>query len=262
MTREAATRRLLLPLLAVALAGCAGTADEPDTTVRVFAAASLGDSFAELEQQFEHDHPGVDVQLNLAGSSSLVEQILAGAPADVFAAADEPTMERAVDAGAVQADPQPFATNVLTLVTPPDNPAGISDSGDLAASGPSVLDQTAADDVTLVVCAPQVPCGHATQALARDAGVELSPASEESSVTDVLGKVTSGEADAGLVYVTDALSAGDAVRSVEIENADAAVNTYPIAVLDSAPPPARDFVDFVRSETGCDTLQSFGFGAP
>lgn len=222
-------------------------------TLTVFAAASLGEAFEELADGFEAEHPGVDVQYNFAGSSSLVEQILAGAPAEVFASANEANMDKAGDEAT---GPTPFATNVLTLVTPPDNPAGIES-----------LEDAAADGVKLVVCAPQVPCGDATVTVAEDAGVELSPVSEESQVTDVLGKVTSGEADAGLVYVTDATGAGDAVHTVELENADAAVNLYPISVLAASEQTgqttlAQAFVDHVLSEDGQTLLAEYGFGRP
>jgi molybdate transport system substrate-binding protein len=249
-------RRALLALTAastLALTGCAGDAAADDVTLTVFAAASLSGTFEEIGEQFEAEHPGVRVQFNVAGSSSLVEQIRAGAPADVFASADEPTMDRAVDADAVSGGPRPFATNVLTLVTPPDNPAGIASLQDAAAGG-----------VNLVGCAPQVPCGNATVALARDAGVTLTPVSEESSVTDVLGKVISGEADAGLVYVTDAIGAGDAVHTVALEDAEAAVNTYPIATLAGAEHAelADTFVEYVLGAQGQQVLRDDGFGRP
>ena len=249
-------RRALLALTAastLALTGCAGDAAADDVTLTVFAAASLSGAFEEIGDQFEAEHPGVQVQFNMAGSSSLVEQIRAGAPADVFASADEPTMDRAVEADAVSGAPRPFATNVLTLVTPPDNPAGIASLQDAAAEG-----------VNLVVCAPQVPCGNATVALARDAGITLTPVSEESSVTDVLGKVTSGEADAGLVYATDATGAGDAVHTVALEDAEAAVNTYPIASLAEAEHAelAEAFVEYVLGAQGQQVLKDDGFGRP
>lgn len=247
----------VLALATLALTACGSSTADPaatgaaeETTLTVFAAASLGDSFEELADGFEAEHEGVEVEYNFAGSSSLVEQILAGAPADVFASANEATMDQA---GEEAVGPVSFATNVLTLVTPPDNPAGIASLEDAAAAG-----------VKLVVCAPQVPCGDATLTVAEDAGVELSPVSEESQVTDVLGKVTSGEADAGLVYVTDATGAGEDVHTVALENAAAAVNAYPISVLNSSEQPelAQAFVDHVLSEDGQELLEGHGFGRP
>nr|WP_255459658.1 molybdate ABC transporter substrate-binding protein [Micrococcus sp. TA1] len=264
------TVRARLPALLVLAAasapvmtGCAGGSaaqDVPaqdtataDVTLTVFTAASLSDAFEQIGEDFEAEHPGVTVRFNVAGSSDLVQQVIAGAPADVFAPADVPTMDRAVGAGAVSGTPRPFATNVLTLVTPPDNPAGIASLADAAAEG-----------VNLVACAPQVPCGQATAALARASGLALDPVSEESSVTDVLGKVTSGEADAGLVYVTDAARAGDAVRTVDLEHARSAVNTYPIAALAEAehPGPADAFVEHVLGAQGQEVLGHAGFGHP
>jgi molybdate transport system substrate-binding protein len=136
---------------------------------------------------------------------------------------------------------------------PPSNPAGVTSLADLAEP-----------DVKTVVCAPQVPCGTATVAVERAAGVTISPVSEESSVTDVLGKVTSGEADAGLVYVTDVEAAGDSVEGVPFAESDQAVNTYPIApVADTANPGvARAFVALVTGEVGQGVLRAAGFGAP
>ncbi len=244
----------------VVLTGCSAPSSgsaESGTTLTVFVAASLGDSFEELAAGFELENPGVEVEYNVAGSSALAEQILAGAPADVFASADEPSMDTVVTAGENSAEPEPFATNVLTLVTPANT------------SGITSLEDAAAEGVKLVVCAPQVPCGRAALALAEDAGVELSPVSEEASVTDVLGKVTSGEADAGLVYVTDALGAGQSVNAIELENAGSAVNTYPITVLNAAAQNgpehlelAQRFVDYVVSEEGQSVLEADGFGTP
>ncbi|NUL48522.1 molybdate ABC transporter substrate-binding protein [Cellulosimicrobium funkei] len=271
----------------VVLAGCApapsgtgspGSTDssggaDASTTLTVFAAASLGESFEELADGFEQQNPGIEVEYNIAGSSSLAEQIVAGAPADVFASADEPNMDSIVAADENSGEPKPFATNVLRLVTPADVPA----------TSPSItsLEDAAAEGVKLVICAPQVPCGRAALDVAEDAGVELSPVSEEASVTDVLGKVTSGEADAGLVYATDALragagagasagtGAGESVRAIELENATSAVNTYPITVLNAAaengpehPVLAQRFVDYVLSEHGQSVLEADGFGAP
>ena len=136
---------------------------------------------------------------------------------------------------------------------PPSNPAGVSDFADLAKP-----------DVKTVICAAQVPCGAATSTVEKATGVTISPVSEESSVTDVLGKVTSGEADAGLVYVTDVEAAGDSVTGIDFPEADQAVNTYPIApVTDTANPAvAEAFVDFVTGEVGQGVLRDAGFGSP
>ncbi|UGT52614.1 molybdate ABC transporter substrate-binding protein [Nocardia asteroides] len=237
-----------LVLLTVSACGSDDSASED--TLTVFAAASLKNVFTGLEPEFEAANPGVDVRFSFAGSSDLAAQLLAGAPADVFAAADQPTMDKVVRGGRITAAPTTFATNVLTLVTAPGNPKGITGIDDLA-------------DATFVVCAPQVPCGRATQQVAQAAGTELRPASEESSVADVLTKVTSGQADAGLVYVTDATGAGAKVSTVPIAQAAAAVNTYPIAVVaDSKQPAAAKFTEFIIGPTGRNALAAAGFGAP
>lgn len=236
-------------MVASALSGCAADAGAKETGLTVFAAASLNEVFEDIAADFESQHEGVEVTFSFAGSSDLVSQLEAGAPADVFASANEAQMDRAVELGVVAGASALFATNTLTLVTPADNPAGISSLAQAATS-------------SLVICAPQVPCGAATQAMAEASGIVLQPVSEENSVTDVLGKVTSGQADAGLVYVTDAIRAGDTVHVVDIAESDAVVNHYPIAAVDDDDALAQDFVDFVLSDRSQDRLRATGFGAP
>ena len=253
--------RVLLAAVGVAfLAGCGGGGDaaggegaaEP-RVLNVFAAASLTDVFTALEGRFETENPGVEVRLNFGGSSDLAQQIVNGAPADVFAAANESTMRTVADAGLVDGQPTVFATNVLQIATPPGNPKGVASFADLARP-----------DVTVVVCAPQVPCGSATERIEQATGVALSPVSEEPDVRSVLGKVETGNADAGLVYVTDVRSAGGAVEGVSFPESDRAVNSYPIAALTDAPEPelARSFVELVTGEFGRKTLEDAGFGTP
>ncbi len=221
--------------------------------VTVFAAASLKSTFTELGAQFQKDNPGTTVTFNFAGSSDLVAQLTQGAPADVFASADTKNMTKAVDAGLLTGDPVNFASNTLTIVTPPGNPKGIASFADLAKPGTQV-----------VVCAPQVPCGSATEKVEQATGVALTPVSEESAVTDVLGKVTSGQADAGLVYVTDAQGAGDKVTAIPFPESSGAVNTYPIAVLNESTnlAAAQKFVDLVTGPQGQEVLAAAGFAAP
>lgn len=256
-------RRFLGAIAAVAamsvVAACGSdngddAADTPEeVTLTVFAAASLTDTFTQLGEQFEADNEGVSVEFNFAGSSDLVAQIQSGSPADVFASADEKNMTKATDDDLVDGAPQLFAANTLQIVTPPGNPKGIESFDDLAG-----------DDVTLVICAPEVPCGAATKTVEENTGVTLSPASEESAVTDVLAKVTSGEADAGLVYITDAVGAGDAVESISFPEAAEAVNDYPIATLANSEHGdiAQRFVDFVLSDEGQEVLGEAGFVRP
>ncbi len=242
----------LLALTACGSADGQGTAGNGRTLI-VFAAASLTGTFTELGERFEADHPGVEVRFNFGGSSDLVTQIRGGAPADVFASADTATMAALTQDDLAAQDPQDFASNTLAIVTPSDNPEGIAGLADLARPG-----------VDLVVCAPQVPCGRAAVTVAEAAGITLEPVSEEQSVKDVLAKVTVGEAEAGLVYVTDAKAAGDDVLAITFPETTAAVNTYPItAVRDSDNADlAAAFVDLVLSTTGQDVLAAAGFGAP
>lgn len=250
MKRSTAVTALAVASLALSACGGSGDGDPEETTLRVAAAASLTDAFEELAATYEEQHDGVQVELQFAGSSDLAAQIDNGADLDVFASADPENMDKVGDAAT---DPTVFATNVLTIVTEPGNPEGVSGLKDLESK-----------DLSVVVCAPQVPCGNATQELTHAQGVDLAPASEESKVTDVLAKVTSGEADAGLVYVTDATTAGDDVEAVETKGADEVVNEYPITVLKDSPnaQEARDFVDLVTSDAGQKVLEERGFGTP
>lgn len=241
-------------------AGCTGEgtssgggATEVSGEITVYAAASLQSTFTELGRQFESVHPGTEVTFTFAGSSDLATQLSQGAPGDVFAAADRTTMSTAIDAGVIAGDASDFATNTLTIVTAPGNPLGIESLADLADPAAQV-----------VLCAPRVPCGAATSRVESVSGVDIAPVSEESSVTDVLGKVTSGQADAGLVYVTDALSAGDRVAVIDFPESADAVNTYPIAtVADSSNrATAEAFVSLVVGPQGQQVLTDAGFRVP
>lgn len=244
----------------VAAASCGGSgadaheSSDDGRTLTVFAAASLHEAFEELGDSFEDAHPDVKVDLSFAGSTDLVAQIQGGAPADVFASADENTMATLTQEGLVADGPPIMATNTLTIVTAPDNPHRVRDLTDLA--GPD------ADDLSVVTCAEQVPCGAATARVQDHAGVSITPVSEENSVTDVLGKVRSGQADAGLVYVTDAVAADGDVERVDFPQAAEVVNAYPVGVLEDTGDPelAQGFVDFVTSEQGQGVLAEAGFG--
>jgi molybdate transport system substrate-binding protein len=245
------------------LAGCAststgsgsgsGSTNAADQTLTVFAAASLKDTFTELATEFERSHPGVTVSLNFAGSSDLVSQVTEGAPADVVAFADDKNMARLTDAKLIDGTPEPFASNTLEIAVPPGNPAGVASFQDLADP-----------DSRVVVCAAQVPCGAATAKIEQITGISLSPVSEESAVTDVLGKVSSGEADAGLVYVTDVEAAGDGVEGITFPESSEAVNTYPIGIVATTAMPdlAAEFADLVTGADGQKILAAAGFAKP
>ncbi|WP_062950550.1 molybdate ABC transporter substrate-binding protein [Brachybacterium sp. sponge] len=239
--------------LTAAACGSGGSAEDPaaaPVTLHVFAAASLQEPFEELGEQFEAEHEDVTVEFSFAGSSTLVEQIQQGAPADVFASADTKNMDKLTDAGLEAEPPVDFTTNTLRIAVPAGNPAGVTDLASLTG------------DLNLVVCAPEVPCGAATTTVEEAAGLEFQPVSEEQSVTDVLNKVTSGEADAGLVYVTDVEKAGDAVEGIDFPEAQEAVNTYPITTVDGSANPelGQEFVDLVTGEEGREILAGYGFG--
>ena len=245
-------------LLLVTLAGCSDdardrTGDGPERTLQVYAAASLQNAFTEIGKRFEDANDGVTVTFTFGGSSDLVAQIEQGAPADVFASADTANMDKAVKARVVGGVPQNFASNTLEIVTPPGNPAHIESLSDLTSRGTKV-----------VVCAPEVPCGAAAARVEKAAGLTIKPVSEEQSVTDVLGKVISGEADAGLVYVTDVLGAGAKVHGVTFPESRRAVNTYPIASLRGADDEtlAAYFTDYVVGPEGQSVLSTYGFQKP
>lgn len=225
----------------------------PTGSITVFAAASLQRTFTELGKQYEQQHPGTTVTFSFAGSSDLVSQVRNGAPADVFASADEANMAKLASTDLATGWPRDFATNTLEIAVAPGNPEHVQDLRDLAAS-----------DLQVVTCAAPVPCGAATAEVERAAGIELRPVSEEQSVTDVLGKVESGQADAGVVYVTDVQGSGGKVDGVPFAESSEAVNTYPIGVLreSSNPELAASFAAYVRSDAGRKVLSDAGFGAP
>ncbi len=248
MSRQ--SRRLASAALIGALLPLAGCADDESTTLQVLAAASLTDVFTELGEQFEADHDGVEVEFSFGSSTDLAEQAADDAPGDVLATADETSMTIAEDAGAVD-NPATFATNVLVIVAPPDNPAGIATVDDL-------------EGATWVRCADDVPCGRVALAVLEDAGVVAEPASLEEDVRSTLDKVISGEADAGLVYASDAVAAGDDVAAIPIEGAEAQLTSYFIDALDQSEDGdlADDWVELVTGPEGQAALTGAGFTLP
>lgn len=279
-SRRGARRRSLGAFAAaiVMLAGCGSTVDAADSapadsatpaaasgesprpasdsadlsgTLTVFAAASLKAGFDRLRTDFLRQHPAVDFpEINYDGSSTLVEQLEQGAPADVFASADEKNMDKVASLVTGRAD---FASNTLRIAVAPGNPKNITSLADLARAG-----------VVTVICAPHVPCGAAAHRALDAAGVGLKPASEEQNVTAVLTKVASGDADAGLVYATDVESSGGTVEGVDFPQAAKAVNVYPIAALADSKnqAAARAFIDLVTGDAGHQILAAAGFGQP
>ncbi len=272
MTR---TLRLLLALVAallLSLTACGGGDDTRDDNsgsgsaaateadplsgdLTIFAAASLTDVFTELGEQFEADHPDVEVTdfLNFGPSSGLATQITEGAPADVFASANTTQMDVVADAGNTEAEPEVFVENVLQIAVPVGNPAGITG-----------IDDFANPDLTLAICAAEVPCGAAAATVFEAAGITPSVDSLEEDVRAALTKVELGEVDAALVYVTDVVAAGDTVEGIDFPEIEEAVNSYPIATLAEAPNPdaATAWVEFILSDDAAAVFEEAGFRIP
>ena len=239
--------------LLLALTGCSsdtkttGTNSSMiETTITVFAASSLTETFTELGKQFEVANPGTKVTFSFAASSTLAEQIVAGAPADVFASASKKSME-----AAAQQIPTSnvFTSNRVVVAFPSDKPlATVSDLDD--------------PTVKWVQCDHQVPCGSAADAALEADGVTGVPISLEPDVKSVAGKLTALEVDAAIIYATDVKSAGGKFASIEFSNIEKATTKYPIGVTLSANAKAQAFVDFVMSEAGQKVLRDAGFGSP
>ena len=225
---------------------------EPQGTLVVFAAASLAETFDQVETKVERLYPKLDVVMNYGGSAGLATQIVEGAPADVFVSASAAAMEPIVNAG-LTAHPVDLATNSLMIAVPPGNPGGVS-----------TLDDFTRSDLAIALCAVEVPCGALAERVLDTAGVVASVDSYEQDVTAVLTKLELDEVDAGLVYRTDVLAAGDRVEGITFPGADDATTLYQYAVVGSAPNPTAGsaFTMYLRSEWMRDLLKEAGFGAP
>ncbi len=230
-----------------------GTAGTVKGVVTVFAASSLTDVFATLDEQFRRQHRGTTVRFNFGSSSALAQQVASGAPADVFAAASPATMQVAVEGKAVSGTPTEFARNRLMIAVPAGNPGRVRALRDFA-------------DVrrTFALCAPQVPCGAASATAFAAAGVRPAPDSLERDVRAALSRVRLGEVDAALVYRTDISAARRQVEGIDFPEAARAINPYQIAVLDGAPndDAAQAFVRLLLSPVGQRILRDAGFDAP
>lgn len=233
-----------------ASAGASGGTGKATGKVTVLAAASLQKAFEEIEKTVEKDNPGLDVTFDFQGSQTLVSSLSEGNEADVLATADEPTMNKAVEQKLVGKRTE-FATNVPTLIVPKGNPANVKGI------------DSSLDNAKLVICVETAPCGNAAKELAKAYNVTLNPVSEEQKVTDVRTKVESGEADAGVVYKTDAVAAKDKVDEITIDN-KGVVNHYPIAqtAKPSNPEAAQVFINAITSKSGQEILAKYGFGKP
>jgi molybdate transport system substrate-binding protein len=254
-------RRLVLAALVVAgitTASCGGD-DAPQTstsgggatgTVTVFAASSLTEAFTAMGEAFQVENPAAVVTFNFAGSGDLVTQINEGAPADVFASADDANMTKLTDAGGNAGAPVVIARNTFEIIVGPGNPKGITGLADLAEP-----------DLIVVLCADTVPCGKGAATVLANAGVTVTPKSFEEKVKGVVTKVTAGEADAGIVFSTDVVAARDAAEGVAIADDVNVISNYPIVVTQNAPNAvaARAFVDFVAAAAGQAILAKYGF---
>lgn len=247
-------RKLAVLVLLLPLAACGGGGGEAAEgggggQLTVLAAASLTDVFGDLATPFEEEHD-TDVVFSFGSSTDLAEQVADGAPGDALATADETSMQLAEDAG-VTGEVETFATNVLTIVVPKGNPAGIESLDDLA-------------DATWVRCSDEVPCGKVALAVLEANDVTAEPVSLEEDVRATLDKVVSGEADAGLVYATDAVAAADDVDAVEIPGAEDELTSYSVTTLEQSQDAdlAADWVTWVTSDEGQAILRDAGFGSP
>ena len=257
MTRSTLTRRKVsggsaLVLVLLAPAGCGGDPESGDggrAELTVLAASSLTDVYEELATSFEEDNDA-EVSFSFGSSTDLAAQAADGAPGDVLSTADEVSMQSAEDAG-VTGEVVEFAGNVMVLVTPAGNPAGIDSIDDL-------------EGTTWVRCADEVPCGRVAEAVLEDNSVAAEPASLEDDVRATLDKVVSGEADAGLVYASDAVAAGDDVETVEIPGAEEQLTSYFTTTLEQSESPelAQSWVDLVTSDEGRQALVDAGFDLP
>jgi molybdate transport system substrate-binding protein len=247
-----------------AVAGCSGTGPSSSGsppaagsggskgTITVLAASSLTGAFTTLGKQFESAHPGDTVKFSFGPSSGLAQQITSGAPADVFASASTTNMQQVVSAGDA-GTPTNFVKNIMEVAVPPANPGRVSSLKDLAKSS-----------VKVAVCQSQVPCGAVAAKVFSNAGITVKPVTQEPDVKSVLTKVELGDVDAGMVYVTDVLSAGNKVKGVTIPASDNASTTYPIATISRSShlSIAQQFVTYVLSPAGQQVLTAAGFEHP
>lgn len=219
----------------------------------VFAASSLTEAFTDVATAFNVVNADVKVTFNFAGSGDLATQISQGAPADVFVSADDTNMKKLADAGEVAGDPVAIARNTFEIIVEKGNPRGIAAVADLANP-----------ELVVVLCAETVPCGNGAAKILKNSNVTVTPKSLEDKVKGVVAKVTTGEADAGIVFVTDVKAAGDKASGVEIPTDVNAVTNYAMAITKQAANAARaqTFIDFVSGSQGQAILAKYGFLAP
>ncbi len=241
---------VMVPIFGLVFAGCASS-DDTTTSLRIAATSSLTEVFNDIGEQFMQDNPDITIAFNFASSSDLALQISQGLPADVFASADVKNMAKVTDAGLLHGQPVAFATNSLEIVVEKGNPLFIDSLAQLASPG-----------LLFVTCPIEVPIGAYTAEVLRNAGVTVAPASLEENVKGILTKVALGEADAGIVYRTDILAAGNSVTGVPIADNVNVTTKYLVGALrDSQNQDASQrFIIFLSSEQGQKIFSQFGFG--
>ncbi|HLM17141.1 MAG TPA: molybdate ABC transporter substrate-binding protein [Acidimicrobiia bacterium] len=238
----------------VAHAAQAAKATKVTGAITVSAAASLTEAFTKMGADFQKRNPGTTVTFNFGSSATLAQQIQGGAPADVFASADGANMQKLVSGGVVSAEPTAFASNLLTVVVKPRNPQKVKSITELA-------------DLDVVsLCGASVPCGKYADQVLSGAGVTIDSAkvTRGADVKTTLAAVATGDADAAIVYVTDAKSAGGGVTAVPIPAWQNAYAIYPVAPIAASTNQdlAEAWVKYTVSPGGQRTLQSFGFLPP
>ena len=241
---------VMVPIFGLVFAGCASS-DDTTTSLRIAATSSLTEVFNDIGEQFMLANPDITIAFNFASSSDLALQISQGLPADVFASADVKNMAKVTDAGLLHGQPIAFATNSLEIVVEKGNPLHIDSLAQIATPG-----------LLFVTCPIEVPIGAYTAEVLRNAGVTVAPASLEENVKGILTKVALGEADAGIVYRTDILAAGNSVTGVPIADNVNVTTKYLIGALrDSQNQDASQrFIIFLSSEQGQKIFSQFGFG--
>lgn len=257
----------LLAALALLLTACSGSSDSADKSVEpaessaaakvtgeiaVLTAASLKESFEQIKTDLAKKYPDLTVNLQYGGSGQLAAQIQQGAPVDVFASADDASMKTLTDAKLI-AKSVNIATNKLEIVVPKGNPGKVTSLKDLTNP-----------DLTIVTCAEAAACGKTQLKIEQKTGLKIATDSQEPDVKSVLQKVAMGEADAGLVYVTDVKSQGEKVEGIEFPEAAEFANNYPMGVVEASAnkEAAQAFVDYVSGPDGEKVLQGKGFGKP
>ncbi len=253
MSLRLAAWAALAAALTMVVSACSNGGSDARSAVVISAAASLTDVFTSMETAFEKEYPQFDALFNFSGSAALREQILEGAPADVFVSANSEIMDEVAGAGEVVGLPDVFATNHMVIAVPTGNPGAVTG-----------LDDLAREDLFVGLCADAVPCGTFARQVLASAGVDPSIDTNESNVRSLLFKIGLGEIDIGIVYATDVMSVASAVDPITVPLAHDVTARYTIALLTGAPNSAGGdaFIRFVFSDEGAAVLETHGFGIP